>query len=264
MRDESDGLPLLPFFMAVRAAVRAHVTATSAQSHEGEEAEMLSREARAYFDLALDLLKPVPARLVAIGGLSGSGKSSIAARIAERIGPPPGARVLSSDRTRKRLFGVAPETRLPPSAYRPSVSAEVYERIFVGAGQALVRDHGVVADAVFDRPRDRERIELTGQQADVPFAGIWLEADPEVLFSRVDSRAGGPSDATRDVVRQQLDHDRGVMTWTEVDATGDQAATVSDVLKAIGLDPTPPPAQPGGPDLKRIIRRGGSSPRKRP
>ena len=63
-RDETDGLPLVPFFMATRAAVRAHVTATQAMGATSG-ASRLVREARTYFDLAAVLLDVRPARLVA-------------------------------------------------------------------------------------------------------------------------------------------------------------------------------------------------------
>ena len=156
--DESDGLPLVPFFMALRAAVRAHVTATAAEEASDEEAAAARRrEAQAYFDLALALLEPKPAMLVAIGGFSGSGKSTVAAAVAPVIGPPPGARILSSDRIRKRLFGVAPETRLPESAYSPEVSERVYALLAEEAERVLARGHGVVCDAVLDRAADRAR-----------------------------------------------------------------------------------------------------------
>ena len=95
--DESDGLTLVPLLMAIRAAVRAHVSATRAEEPaEAANAKTLRREAVSYFHLAQALLKPVPPRLVAIGGFSGSGKSTVAAAIAEAIGAPPGARVLST------------------------------------------------------------------------------------------------------------------------------------------------------------------------
>ena len=78
----------------------------------------MAAEARRYLDLAVRLLRTRPGRLVAIGGLSGSGKSTLAAALAPGID----ARVLRSDVIRKRLFGVAPETRLPASAYTAEVS----------------------------------------------------------------------------------------------------------------------------------------------
>src|SRR6185295_5771071 len=110
---DEDGVPALPFFMSLRAAVRAHVTATAA---DGARTADLRRqrlaEAKSYFDLALELLRPKPPRLVAIGGLSGTGKSTVAAAIAGDLGTGAGARVLRSDVLRKRLFGKAPEQRL--------------------------------------------------------------------------------------------------------------------------------------------------------
>src|SRR5690606_31818625 len=86
--DDEDGFALLSFFMAIRAAVRAHVTAAHAEEG-GETADRLAGEARAYFDLAAKLLAPHPARLFAIGGLSGSGKTTIAEALAAHIGAPP-------------------------------------------------------------------------------------------------------------------------------------------------------------------------------
>ena len=133
-RDETDGLPLLPFFMSLRAAIRAHVEASQ---HNAERA-------RLYFDLAMTLLAPAKAAVIAIGGLSGSGKSSVAAALAPVIGCPPGARVINSDRIRKRLFGVAPTARLPQEAYASAVSAQVYGEMFdvIGAnGRARLACH---------------------------------------------------------------------------------------------------------------------------
>src|SRR4029079_9413571 len=73
-RDETDGLPVLPFFMAVRALVRAHVIATQSEQVQASVHDQLSLEAQTYFDLSMQLPVPVPARLIVIGGLSGTGK----------------------------------------------------------------------------------------------------------------------------------------------------------------------------------------------
>ncbi|MFN3628377.1 MAG: phosphotransferase, partial [Parvibaculum sp.] len=74
---DDEGFSLLPFFMAVRAAVRAHVTGTQIES--GADADgKLTHSAWTYFDLAASLLACQSPRLVAIGGLSGSGKSTLA------------------------------------------------------------------------------------------------------------------------------------------------------------------------------------------
>lgn len=103
--DEAD-LGLLPLFMAVRAAIRAHVCAS--QSRDAD--------ARAFLALAIELLRPGVPQIVAIGGYSGSGKSTVAAALADAVGSPPGARILNTDRIRKALRGVEPTEQLPPSA----------------------------------------------------------------------------------------------------------------------------------------------------
>ncbi|MGA8169411.1 MAG: phosphotransferase, partial [Methylocystis sp.] len=74
-RDEIDGLVLLPLFMSLRAAIRAHIGA----------AQNRPDEARRYFDLARELAKDNARCVVAIGGLSGAGKSSVAAALAPSI-----------------------------------------------------------------------------------------------------------------------------------------------------------------------------------
>jgi aminoglycoside phosphotransferase family enzyme/predicted kinase len=226
--DEQDGLPVLPLFMAVRAVVRAHVTAaqvTAAQvADAGAEAAARREEARAYFALALRLLEPRPARLVAVGGLSGSGKSTLAAVLAPGIGPAPGARILASDRIRKRLFGVAAETRLPPEAYRPNVSEQVYGILTARAESVLRHGHGVVADAVFDRPADRSSIAEVAASAGVTFHGLWLEASPERLLRRVADRRGDASDATPEVVKDQLGRPLAAIEWPRLTADGDTEA----------------------------------------
>jgi aminoglycoside phosphotransferase family enzyme/predicted kinase len=232
-RDESDGLALMPFFMAVRGSVRAHVTATQAEGAESESGARLAREAKAYFDLALELLAPVPPRLVAIGGLSGTGKSTVAAAVADRLGPPPGARVLASDRIRKRLHGVSAETRLPPEAYRPEISERVYAAQAEEARTVLENGHAAIADAVFDRPSDRDRMARIAAALGVPFAGLWLEAPPAVLVARVAARRGDASDATTEVVRAQLDRDPGTIGWKRIGAGDDAGATAARALELI-------------------------------
>lgn len=91
------------------------------------------KEAHADFERAQDLPRSRPARLVAVGGLSGSGKSTVAAVLPPVIGPAPGARSLANDRIRKHLFGVPSETQLPAAAYLPDISDKVYAEL---TGQA--------------------------------------------------------------------------------------------------------------------------------
>jgi uncharacterized protein len=228
--DETDGLPLVPFFMAIRAAVRAHVTAAQADKTTGDEAERLSREARAYFDLASTLLEKRDPVLLAIGGFSGSGKSTIASLVAPRLGPPPGARTLNSDRIRKRMHGAAAEERLPASTYRPEVSDEVYRSLRREAADVLAAGYAVVADAVFDRPAEREAIGGSAADAGVPFHGIWLDVPEAALLDRLAARRNDPSDATAEVLLAQLQRECGEISWHRIDAAGLPEAVRDAVL----------------------------------
>jgi hypothetical protein len=231
--DESDGLGSVAFFMAVRAAVRTHVTAAQAAGSPPQRSGPVLSEARAYFDLALSLLRPAKPELVAVGGLSGTGKSTLAARVGADLGIAPGARILNSDRVRKRLHGVPAETRLPEAAYRPDVSESVYASLRHEAIRALAAGCSVVVDAVFDRPADRAAIEAVAARAGVPFQGIWLEAPAPTLLARIEARRNDPSDATTDVLRTQLARDCGVITWRRLSAETDPAVMRDVILTSL-------------------------------
>jgi hypothetical protein len=232
----TNALAALPLFMATRAAIRAHVSATAARMQPDEaEAARARAEARLYLDLASRLLKPVPPRLIAVGGLSGTGKSTLAYALAPALGAAPGARVLRSDVTRKRIMGVAPETRLPPEGYSAEVTARVYETIRTEAAAALAAGAAVVADAVFGRPEERHAIEAVARAAGLPFDGLWLEAPPATLAARVESRRADASDADAAVVRRQLEQPTGAITWRRIDASGDASQTEAAARKALGL-----------------------------
>jgi uncharacterized protein len=236
--DDEDGFILLPFFMAVRAAVRAHVTATQAKGSP-QDRQKLEAEARSYFDLARSMLEVRPARLIAIGGLSGSGKTTIAEALAAHVGPPPGARIVESDRIRKAMHGVAPETRLPEKAYRPEISANVYREMSWRASLILVEGGSVVADAVFDNAANRELIETAAGDAGAPFVGVWLETDPSVLWQRVSARRRGVSDATVDILSRQLQRTAGNVAWAKLDATLEARDLVNRILSLPDSDGGP-------------------------
>lgn len=227
--DDEDGFILLPFFMAVRAAVRAHVTATQVEEGSADSPALVA-EAWSYFDLARALLVEKPPRLVAIGGLSGSGKTTVAEALAPHIGAPPGARIVESDRIRKAMHGVPPETRLPDKAYRPGVSERVYRQIAWRVELILAEGGCAVADAVFDNANDQGRIERVAAERLVPFAGFRLVADPSVLWRRVSERKDGPSDATVDILAKQLQRSGGPSGWRGIEADRDVAEITAEML----------------------------------
>ncbi|QIG79656.1 bifunctional aminoglycoside phosphotransferase/ATP-binding protein [Stakelama tenebrarum] len=194
------GYSLLPLFLSIRAAIRGHVAAAAARS-TGEETKIA--EARDYCRLAADLLAPAAPRLVAVGGLSGTGKSSVARLIGAWIGRAPGARVLRSDVFRKRLAGVSPETRLPPESYTAAASDHTYEALFESAEDHLRCGSSVILDAVFSSRSEREVAQMIAERDRVPFHGIWLEAPEQERIARVSVRSGDASDAGPTVARDQ-------------------------------------------------------------
>lgn len=232
---EEEGFALLPFFTALRAAVRAHVSATQAEEAGGDE--RLAAAARSYYDLAMQTLEDAVPRLVAIGGFSGSGKSTVADGLAAHLGAPPGARLIESDRVRKALHGVSPETRLDASAYSPEMSARVYAEMASRAGTVLQAGASVVADAVHDRAERRAAIERAALEANAPLTGIWLDAPEDVLRARVAARPSGQSDATPDVLEKQLAKGAGELTWQVVDASRPVDAVIDEIVRIASRDP---------------------------
>lgn len=230
--DDEDGFALLPFFMAVRAAVRAHVTATQAEE-DGRDRGALAGQARSYFRLAGALLEPGRPLVVAVGGLSGSGKSTVAEALAPLVGAAPGARILESDRIRKAMFDRPPDERLGAEAYTADVSQRVYGELAQRSARLAADGATVVAHAVFAGPGQRRAIEEAARRAAVPFLGIWLETDASTLRQRIAGRRGGPSDATVEVLERQLCRDIGEVGWRRVDAGRTVDRVVRDIAGII-------------------------------
>lgn len=228
-----DGLALLPLYLAVRATIRAKVALAAAEDAEGPHARVLLAEANAYFDAAEGFAAPAGPRLVAIGGLSGTGKTSLARQLAAGIGPAPGAVILRSDTTRKALFGVAPTDPLPPEAYAAEVSERVFAELARKARQALAAGHGVIADAVFARVEERMLIERVAIDESVPFIGLFLEAPLGIRLSRIEARVGDASDARATVATAQESYDLGPMAWSRIDAAADIDLTAESAQRVL-------------------------------
>jgi hypothetical protein len=229
---EDDGLAAMPLFLSLRAAIRAHVTAAGMERAAQPGAKPgMGAEARSYLDLSALLLQPGSHRLVAIGGLSGTGKSTLAAALA----PSLGARVLRSDVIRKRLFEVAPETQLPTSAYTSQVSRRVYRTLRRRAADALDAGYSVIVDAVSLKPEERGSFQAVAEAAGVPFAGLWLAAPAKTMDRRLRARRHDASDASPEVLAQQLRQDPGTIDWVRIDAAAGRENCLAAARRALGL-----------------------------
>jgi aminoglycoside phosphotransferase family enzyme/cytidylate kinase len=227
-----DALAALPLFMSVRAAIRAKVTA--ARRKHANTREKLSQDARSYGDLARELLQAAKPKLVAIGGLSGTGKSLLARTLASEILPMPGAVVLRSDIERKAMFGVAETETLPKSAYTAEATAKVYATLAAKARRVVASGHSAIVDAVFAQPGERAAIANAAGSAD--FAGLFLTADLQSRLERIGARTGDASDANAAVVQEQEKFELGRVNWARVDASGTPEETFIRAKVALELD----------------------------
>jgi aminoglycoside phosphotransferase family enzyme/predicted kinase len=240
-RDDA-GLALLPLFLACRAAIRGKVLGLAAAAADDGSAVQLADEACAYLERAFVYLNPPPARLVAIGGVSGTGKSTLARQLAPGLGAAPGAVILRSDVIRKQMYGIALDERLPAEGYQKEVSGRVYGALMERAAALVGAGHAAIVDAVFLDPAERAQIEQVAADAGVTFQGLWLTAPQHVLMRRVRARRGDASDATPDVLTQQLATDPGVLTWPTVDVDGPPeivAARACELLSARTMSDRP-------------------------
>ncbi len=225
------GLAALPLFLAMRATIRGHIAATLAPGHADEAARY--GEAASYIALAEAALAPPPPVLLAIGGLSGTGKSLQSQAIAPGLGALPGALVLRSDAIRKELAGAAPTTRLAPEFYAPDWTERVYGELLNRAGTVLRAGHSVIVDAVSGRAEQRAAIEAVAMAAGAGFAGFWLAAPGAVRVARVGGRKGDASDADVAVVRRQAEPNPASVTWRRIDAGGEAAAAANEIAHAL-------------------------------
>jgi aminoglycoside phosphotransferase family enzyme/predicted kinase len=214
-----DALSTLPLFMSLRAAIRANVLlARLGQACRGKAYVMQS--ARAYFELAHRLIHPQAPTLVAIGGLSGTGKSVLARALAPCVMPLPGAVVLRSDVLRKQHFQVTQTDHLPAKAYQPQITEQIYDTLAQRALRILVQGHSVVVDAVFAHETERAAIRDVARKLNIRFIGFFLKTDLATRLNRVRHRERDASDATPEIAGLQEKYDVGAIDWVVVDASG--------------------------------------------
>lgn len=122
-------------YVARRAFAQA--TAACLRAARGDRAAV--PDAQAHADLALRHLRTGAVRLVLVGGLPGTGKSTVAGGLADRVG----AMLLSGDRVCAELAGHA----CGEGAASPARADALYAELLHRAGALLERGESVVIDA---------------------------------------------------------------------------------------------------------------------
>lgn len=215
-------LPLLGWWAVHRATVRAKVAALAA-ARQHTEARPQTGLALRYLDVATQLARlngrGMPARMVLTFGLSGVGKTSVAGRLAERLG---GVRV-RSDVERKRLFALPVTARAAPGLYAPDATRRTYARLQEVADEALAGGVSIVVDAASLLRHERDAMRAVAARHGAPFNLLVCEAPLPVLRARLLARQAADqdaSDATIDVLDRQL-------RWVEHPGADEAADTLT-------------------------------------
>jgi aminoglycoside phosphotransferase family enzyme/predicted kinase len=196
---DDEGAALLPLYTAYRATVRGSVEGLLLEEKEVPQAERQAAlpRARAHWLLALGELEE-PARkpcLVMVGGLPGTGKSSVAAGLAERAG----FSVIRSDVVRKELAGLPGDPQkqamLLPAMYSADWTERTYAECLHRAEALLFEGKRVLIDATFREERQRRLFLDAAVRSGVPAAFLMCETTPAMVRRRLEQRRGDVSDA---------------------------------------------------------------------
>ncbi len=231
--EDLDGLAALPFFLSLRASIRAMVTAARMERAQMKERTTIANAAEAYFAFARATIAPPEPKFIAVGGLSGTGKTRLARMLAPDIPPMPGAVIVRSDIERKALFNAGEIDKLPPVAYTPAVGERVYAVLFDKARRIVTAGHSVIVDAVFARAEERDAFTALSQSVPVRPHGLFLTASLAARLARVGARVRDASDADETVAKAQERYELGPLDWTEIDASGTPEDTLARAREAL-------------------------------
>jgi aminoglycoside phosphotransferase family enzyme/predicted kinase len=222
---DEEGRKLLPFYVAYRAIVRAKVEGMQALEAEVPEEQRWRRRstAEAHWCLALSTLEEPLRRpaLVLVGGLPGTGKSTLSRSLAEAAN----FMVIRSDEIRKELAGV-PITEKAEGYYTGIWTSRTYLECWERAG-AIIRDGGrVIVDATFAEERFWGAFLGLADKLAVPAAFLICQADAALVKQRIRARHGDISDADERV------YDEVAAKWEAIDPWSNRWATEIDTTDA--------------------------------
>jgi aminoglycoside phosphotransferase family enzyme/predicted kinase len=207
---DHEGEALLPFYTAYRAAVRGKVEGFELCELEIPESDRVDalKRAQAHWLLALGELEEADRRpcLVLVGGLPGTGKSTLARNLAERAS----MEVIRSDAVRKDLAGLGPQQAAPApfgeGLYAPASTEQTYAECLRRAESALFEGRRVLVDASFGEDRRRRAFVEAGRRLGVPVVLFLCRAEVESVRDRLRQRRGDVSDADWSIYHQTAEH----------------------------------------------------------
>jgi uncharacterized protein len=207
---DHEGHELLPFYAAYRAAVRGKVEGFELKQQEIPEAERAAALARgpAHWLLALGQLEEPGRRpcLVLVGGLPGTGKSTLAHGLAEQAN----FCLIRSDLVRKELAGLSAQTRTAApfgkGIYTPAWTTQTYVECLRRAEGLLFEGKRVVVDASFSEEKQRCAFLEAAKRLGVAVFFLVCQARPEVVRQRLACRRDDASDANLSIYEQAAEH----------------------------------------------------------
>ncbi len=187
--------------IAYRAAVRAKVAVIRA----GQVGQDLGPEVVQHLGIAQRRMELAQCRLTLVGGLPGTGKTTLATSLGESTS----AVVLSSDDARDHLLGTPTgPSEVDEGRYRPDLRRAVYDRLIAEAGGLLSHGEHVVLDASWSDAGDRDRARAVARTTSSLVTELRCSVPPEVADGRIHRRlsaGGGRSEATPEVARVMSD-----------------------------------------------------------
>ncbi|PCJ65738.1 MAG: adenylyl-sulfate kinase [Candidatus Hydrogenedentota bacterium] len=196
-----EGAALLPLYLIFRAQIRAKVACILSEDPEVSSNSRIEAldEASRYFEYAYQHAHAARGRLIIMTGVSGSGKSTIASRIAIELN----AVHIRSDAVRKHLAGAALNQQ-DINIYTHEWDEKTYDEL-LRLGMILAKEGlPVILDAKYDRQQRRHTIEEAAHQAKLPLVLVQCRAAAAVLRDRLIQRKGDVSDATPELLDAQL------------------------------------------------------------
>ena len=198
---DHEGRALIPFYVSYRAAIRAKVNGIKSLEPEvpADEREKTRAEARAHWLLAMASIEECRRRpgLVLVGGLPGTGKSTLAQALSSEAS----FELIRSDQIRKELAassglgGARSDDVHASGIYTPQWTEKTYQTCLDRADTALLEGKRVLVDATFRQESHRRRFLELAATWGVPAVLLLCEANPTVVKSRLEKRHGDVSDA---------------------------------------------------------------------
>ena len=195
-----DALAVLRFYLVYRALVRAKVAAL--RGHESFSVAD-QQEAAGYLALAARLTAPPPATLTITCGPSGCGKTFETSRRLASADFLHTVRI-RSDVERKRLHGLAPDADSGGTIYDAETTRRTYARLADLAASLLQAGWSVIVDAAFLKRDERAVFRSLARRLAVPFGLIAPQVPQAELARRLRARRNDASEATVDIMEQQL------------------------------------------------------------